>query len=158
LQIKIVRQTKLKNPLRNRYSLILSGFIIGSSPTLFFLLIEGELNILVILGALLMVISSALGLGLNSWWNATGQNGRKISRTRKARLLFFGITLASFLFAFVDICRYFFANSNTIVLYQSYPWVTIGGIPFFSVLLSFATGGLFTVLERLLEIKEKNDI
>jgi hypothetical protein len=43
------------------------------------------------------------------------------------------------------------------VFFNGYPWITIGGIPFISVLLAFVVGGFSAVIERFIEIFEKKN-
>ena len=149
----------LKNLFKSRYSLILSGVLVGLSPTIFLTLIDFKFNILTIVGSLMALVSGSLMACYNSWLEARWNNGKKVSKIRKWRLLFFGISLSSFAFAFIDVFRFmFFGNINGIQVYGAYPWLVIQGIPFSSVLLSFATGGFFTFLERLFDAKEKGDI
>lgn len=148
----------MKNPFKSRYLLIVSGFLVGSSPSLYFLLVSLKINIFTLMGAMFFLIGLDCLFCFNSFWSAKWANGKEVSRTRKLRLLFFGITFSSFVFAFTNVCRFFLDNTGTMTVGNTYPWITIGGIPFFSVLLSFATGGLFAVLERFLDIKENGDI
>jgi hypothetical protein len=86
------------------------------------------------------------------------ENGKKVTSIRKWRLNFFGISLSSFVFAFVDVIRYSFFNSHTITISEHFPYVYVVGIPFFSVIFSLAIGGLFALVERFLDLKEKKDI
>jgi hypothetical protein len=89
----------------------------------------------------MLLLMTAVIFCLMSWVHATWAKGKAVAGTRKLRLMFFGISLASFIFAFYDIILY------------------LGrGIPFISLLLSFAIGGFFTVLERMIELFENKDI
>ena len=133
--------------------------MVGASPNIFLTLVDVKFNILTALGALLTVVCGVLLVCVNSWWEAKRTNRKKVSKIRKWRLLFFGVYLSSFAFAFADVFRFmFFGNINGIQVYGAYPWLVIEGIPFSSVLFSSAAGGLFTFLERLFEAKEKGDI
>jgi len=149
----------VKNPFNSRYMLIISGALVGISPSLYFLIIDLKISALAVAVATFFLPLLDCVVWLYSFENAKWANGQKVAGKRKWRLWFFGIALGSFIFAFGDAFQFiFFGNINGIQVHGAFPWLTIEGIPFFSILLSFATGALFTVLERFLDLKEKGDI
>jgi hypothetical protein len=122
-------------------------------------MISIRINTLTVTGAMIFIIALDAFVFRNSFGDARWANGKKVSRIRKWRLLFFGVALSSFAYAFIAAFQFiFFGNINGIQVHFGFPWLTIQGVPFFSILLTFATGALFTTLERFLDIKEKGDI
>jgi hypothetical protein len=81
----------------------------------------------------------------------------KGTRVRRTRLFFFGISLISFLFAIGDLMQFAF-GSHVIKVSGDYPYIWIGDIAFVSMLTSLSLGGLFSMIERFLELHEKKDL
>lgn len=81
----------------------------------------------------------------------------KESKSRKARLIFFGITVASLLLALIDVLQFVF-GFHGIKISGDFPYLWLGDIPFFSILASFLLGSIFSLAERFLELKEKKDL
>ncbi len=79
------------------------------------------------------------------------------TKARKARLVFFGISLVSFGFALFDVLQ-FGLGFRGLKVSGDYPYIWIGDIPFVSLLASFSTGGLASVIERFLELQEKKEL
>jgi hypothetical protein len=78
----------------------------------------------------------------------------KESKSRKVRLTFFGITIASLLLALIDVLQ-FVLGFHGIKIGGDFPYLWLGDIPFFSILASFLLGSIFSVAERFLELKRK---
>lgn len=129
--------------------------MVGSYPSVYFE-VFGHRDI-ALLGLILLSIIT-LTVCFSSWDKASWVNGKKLSGIRKLRLLFLGISLGSFTFALLDVIRFSIGNGTILVGYSAFPFVSLGGIPFVSVLISFAIGGLFTVMERSFEILENKDL
>jgi hypothetical protein len=94
---------------------------------------------------------------LHSW-----DSEKKLGKTRKFRLFFFGISLVSFLFAAGDLILFLLGpHGSQQALFgfsDSYPYLWIGNIPLISFLASAVSGGFFGILERFLELHEKKDL
>ena len=135
-----------------RWRLILSGILLGSLPNIY---ISGfSQNIF---GQIAEDTFFIVAL-IIAWWLWAREVTVK-NTLHKARLVFFGISLISFIFAFIDLAQFFFfSNPNWMVLSDAPPFVVIRGIPFLSVLTSFAIGGLFSLAERYLDLHAKGDI
>jgi hypothetical protein len=78
-------------------------------------------------------------------------------RVRKARLIFFGISLISFVYALIDLMQFVFGFHGMKVS-NDFPYIWIGDVPFVSFLASFSIGGFFGIIERFLELHEKKDL
>ncbi|MGA2573940.1 MAG: hypothetical protein ABSF36_07085 [Candidatus Methanomethylicaceae archaeon] len=145
---------KLKNPFRSRFSLIVGGVLAGACPSGYFLIL-GNSSILYEITLSLVVVFTVI-FCFSSWNYATWNNGKKLSGVSKSRLLFFGVSLASFGSALIDVVLYLFVYTNTITWGSA--GILLGGIPFGSVLFSLAVGGLFTLMEHYFEVVENKDL
>jgi ABC-type Fe3+-siderophore transport system permease subunit len=129
---------------------ILSGAIINIAQSIFLHIIPSLLlaTPYIILAIVMICVVSY------SW-----SNEKRLRDIHKLRLVFFGISAASFVFALIDVLQFVLTYSvNSILVYNGPPYLTVGGIPFVSVLLSFALGGFFSVAERYLDLHEKKDL
>jgi hypothetical protein len=145
---------KLAQLIQSRYSLILSGIIVGIYPNIYFGFM-GAINLekaVIIIASFLAVAFLAFG----SWDNSKAANGKNLASIRKMRLFFFGISAASFALASIDVIQYFTSPIGSLQRFNGV-W-SIQGVPFSSIFISFAIGSLFSVVERLLDLIEKNDI
>jgi len=75
-------------------------------------------------------------------------------KVRKARLLFFGISLISFVFALIDLMQFAF-GFHGIRVSDDFPYLWLGDIPFVSFLASFSIGGFFGMIERFLNFMKR---
>lgn len=87
---------------------------------------------------------------------------KRLGKTRKFRLFFFGISSASFIFAVWDLAQFLFGghgvNQQLFAYSDSFPYFWIANIPLISFLASAVSGGFFSLLERFLELHEKKDL
>jgi hypothetical protein len=135
----------------SRMRLILAGSIAGLLPSVCFFILYSSLP-LIFKWAALSVSSTCLVFFPTYLW-LTERTIKK--RTHKARLLFFGISLISFILAFADLGQFVF-GSHTIKVsdFDFY----MGDISFLSILTNFAFAGFFSLLERGLDLHEKQDL
>lgn len=70
----------------------------------------------------------------------------------KTRILFIGISLSSVLFAFWDFVQFYALGQHYMAVSFDPPYVMLGGVPLPSLLFSLALGGLFSIMERLIDI------
>ena len=70
----------------------------------------------------------------------------------KTRFLFIGVSLSSFLFAFWDFVQFYALGQHYMAVSFDPPYVILGGVPLPSVLSSLALGGLFSLMERLIDV------
>jgi hypothetical protein len=75
--------------------------------------------------------------------------------SHKARILFFGISIVSFILALIDFFIFVFTQSS--VAFANHDFI-VGGISLRNFLMNFAIGGLFSALERYLDLAEKGDL
>jgi hypothetical protein len=129
----------LKNLFRNRFSLVFSGFLLGISTSSLFIADKSNYYFVIVFNSVFLIVTSFILV--MSWYNASWSNGRRLLGIRKIRLLFLGVSLGFFINAVLDIMSYYGT-----------------GIKFVSLLMSFAIGGIFAVLERLIEAVENKDI
>jgi hypothetical protein len=136
-------------------NLILAGVFAGLIPNLLVTIPELRLQPLIgiIVGTIL--IFTLLSLAFLLW------NNEKIIRknSHKWRWVFFGISLVSFIFAFIDLGTFFIARFfGHIIETVSRVDITLGGVSVFSMFTSFAVAGFFSLLERYFDLHEKKDI
>lgn len=115
-------------------------------PFSFFNLIYGVVTAFLAVLLIAFIIDTVLSL-----------EREKESKSRKVRLVFFGITIASFLLAVIDSFQ-FILGFHGIKLSDDFPYLWLGDIPFFSILASFLLGSIFSLAERFLELREKKDL
>jgi hypothetical protein len=143
--------TVKKLRLGSRGRLILAGVIAGLVPSVYFLILFSTLA--PIFKGVVLAISSTI-LVFISWFLWISESIIK-KKTHKARLLFFGISLISFILAFADLAQFAF-GSHTIRI--SHIDIYIGDISFLAILTNFAIAGFFSLLERGLDLQEKKDL
>lgn len=116
-----------------------------------------SMEILVFIGVILSVSVVTFVIVRHSW-----DSEKKLGKTRKFRLFFFGISSVSFLFAASELMQFLLAphgaNQTLLAYSDSYPYLWIGNIPLVSILVSAVSGGFFSLLERFLELYEKKDL
>jgi hypothetical protein len=137
-------------------ALLLSGVLLGVYLNVLFAL-SPSIGILTYIIVILLFGVFTFFLVRVSW------NGEKrLGKNRKFRILFFGISLVSFLFALSELFQFLLGphgSQQTLFEYSdSYPYFWIGNIPLISFLGSAVSGGFFSLLERLLELLEKKDL
>jgi len=141
--------------VKNRLRLVVAGVLIGSFVSVFFLISDLQISPLnkgILSGIACALVSSA---SLILWYSSKIQK-----MSYKFRLLFFGISLMSFLSAVGDLSIFFFnAGSGA----GAYIAITgndfyFGGVSFLAILINFVVGSLFVLLERCVDLNEKDDI
>ncbi len=150
--------TQEKQPLEftdsdaRRWLLVLSGILtgLGINVVLTFFPIN-SLSLFRIFLIILGIISILWAIGLL-------KTEKRLKTIRKARLFFFGLSIASFGLAILDVVISIFLLNGKILVYNGFPYITIGSISFGSILISFALGGFFSVIERFLDLLERGDI
>lgn len=70
----------------------------------------------------------------------------------KTRIFFIGVSLSSFLFAFWDFVQFYALSQHHMAVSFDPPYVILGGVPLPSLLFSLALGGLFSLMERLIDV------
>ncbi len=140
---------KLK--LGSRARLILAGAIAGSFPSAYLFILYSTItpSLKVVTGGFCTTCLIIIPLFL--WFSE--ETIKKT--THKARLLFFGISLISFILAFADLAQYGL-GSHTIKV--SNIDIYIGDISFSAIQTNFAVAGFFSLLERGLDLHEKKDL
>lgn len=139
-----------------RLRLIVAGVFLGLITTILF-----QLSYLDLPQSFRIIISSGSIFGLMITSSILWYTSKIQKATHKARLLFFGISLTAFTTAFIDLGSYFIYSRTNIggaSIQISQTDLYFGGISFFSVLTNFVIGGLFTVLERFIDLEEKGDL
>jgi len=138
---------------KNRRNFIYNGFFVGlglnlllTVPFYFSNLIYGAVTAFLAIFMIASIVDTVLSL-----------RREKESKSRKARLVFFGITIASLLLALIDVLQ-FVLGFHGVKVGGDFPYLWLGDIPFFSLLASFLLGGIFSAAERFLELKEKKDL
>jgi hypothetical protein len=131
-------------PIERKRSVLL-GILFGIVSNVLFM-IESSLIIFAILPFFFLFFLSFLFLV-----------SEKRLKIREVRLVFFGISLTSFVFALLDVMR-FLIGYHRILLLHDFPYIMLGDISFFSILASFSLGGFFGVIERFIELLEKKDL
>jgi hypothetical protein len=129
------------------FSGIFTGFAINAMLTYFSITSTSFLRII-------SAIVAIFGMSFTFWIFVTE---KRLKTIRKARLFFFGFSIASFGLAILDVVITILQKAN-VFLYNGFPYITIGSISFGSILISFALGGFFSVVERFLDLHEKGDI
>jgi hypothetical protein len=138
----------------NHLTLLAAGVAFGFIPTA----IAGTISLYVRfsllglgLGFLLIAIIIVIALVLLSTSNPEEPN------TRKARYVFFGISLISFVLAFFDLFVFLVTPVSFAFLNSTHDFL-IGGVSIRDFFTDFAVGGLFSVLERYFELREKEGL
>jgi hypothetical protein len=90
-------------------------------------------------------------------WN-NWKTAKKSERNKQLRLLFLGLSLISFLFAFSDFATYWLGTDPHITVTNNPPILWFGGVPITSVLSSSLLGAMFGLIERFIEVIGKKGI
>jgi hypothetical protein len=105
------------------------------------------------------VVFASLGVVLICLVSHIWSTEKKLSNIHKLQLVFLGVSVFSFVFALVDVLTFVLTyGPNSLLVYNGPPYLTIGSIPFVSILFSFAIGGFFSVAERICDLHEKGRI
>lgn len=135
---------KKKGNQRNRLILfgIVLGFVLNQFATYHYVLITHP--IVVPLYTLEFVLILILTRMLYS--NTTG-----LSKVKKAKYTFTGVSLISFLFTLWDIIQFYVLGEHFIKISYEPPYTWLGGISLPSFLISLTLGAFFDFLERFIE-------
>jgi len=135
---------KKKGNQRNRLILfgIVLGFVLNQFATYHYVLITHPIVVpLYTLEFVLILILTRM-----SYSNTTG-----LSKVKKAKYTFIGVSLISFLFTLWDIIQFYVLGEHFIKISYEPPYIWLGGISLPSFLISLTLGAFFDFLERFIE-------
>jgi len=123
----------------------LIGFALNEFATFHFVLMTHPITIPLYLSIFILLLFLA---------QITYSNTAGLSKVRKAKYTFIGISLVSFLFTLWDIFQFYVLGEHYIKLSNEPPYLWLGGVPFPSFLISLMLGAFFNFLERFVETFE----
>jgi len=121
---------------------IVLGFVLNQFATYHYVLITHPIVVpLYVLEFVLILILARM-----SYANTT-----ELSKVKKAKYTFMGVSLMSFLFTIWDIIQFYVLGEHYIKMSYEPPYLWLGGVSLPSFLISLTLGAFFNFLEHFIE-------